>query len=534
MRYFVIFALCAACSSSPGHHVGSGNPDLSIGSGGDDGGAKVVEEPDPTTCAEAAQIRSNVGCEYWPTVTPNTVRKDFDFAVVVANTGGAAADVTITGGALSAPSMTTVAPGQLAKIYLPWVPELKQDNGDECNNPMDEALSVRADGKAYHLVSTTPVVVYQFNALEYAGKGGPPGKDWLACEMAAPACGQPGCFSYTNDASLLLPSTALTGNYRVIGWHASYGWGNVIAITATQDNTSVSVKLSLSSNTLAGAGVLAIPSGGTQTFNMNQGDVVVLATAQISTTADLDLGGSLVKADKPIQVISADQCASNPDQASACDHLEESVFPAETLGKHYLVAGVTGPQGQKVGQTVRLVGNVNGTKLTYSPMVAGAPNSLQAGQVAEIGPTDADFEITGDHEFTVATVQQGGSVVDPGTPLLKQRGDPSLSQLFAVEQYRRAYLFLAPDDYDENFVDVIAPTGAMLVLDGQAVTVMPTPIGASGFAVVRIALAGGMSDAHTLTSDEPMGIQVIGYGAYTSYQYPGGGNLHSIASPPIQ
>ena len=40
---------------------------------------------------------------------------------------------------------------------------------------------MRADGGAYHLVATRPVTVYQFNALEYKGQGGPGGKNWSSC-----------------------------------------------------------------------------------------------------------------------------------------------------------------------------------------------------------------------------------------------------------------------------------------------------------------------------------------------------------------
>jgi hypothetical protein len=33
-------------------------------------------------------------------------------------------------------------------------------------------------------------------------------------------------------------------------------------------------------------------------------------------------------------------------------------------------------------------------------------------------------------------------------------------------------------------------------------------------------------------ANEPVGLQVLGYGKYTSYQYPGGLNLGKIAPPP--
>ena len=35
-----------------------------------------------------------------------------------------------------------------------------------------------------------------------------------------------------------------------------------------------------------------------------------------------------------------------------------------------------------------------------------------------------------------------------------------------------------------------------------------------------------------LEATQPVGIQVMGYGLATSYQYPGGSNLSSIAPPP--
>jgi hypothetical protein len=35
-----------------------------------------------------------------------------------------------------------------------------------------------------------------------------------------------------------------------------------------------------------------------------------------------------------------------------------------------------------------------------------------------------------------------------------------------------------------------------------------------------------------LTASTGVGIQIIGYGQYTSYQYPGGLNLSVIAPPP--
>jgi hypothetical protein len=485
-------------------------------------GMLVVQ--DPQTCAEAAANKSYIGCDYWPTVVANPVWSIFDFAVVVSNPGTNSATVTVTG-PNSTNQTVTVAPGALQKIYLPWVSTLKGADASQCGISTSLVASLSQTAGAYHLVSSVPVLVYQFNALEYKPAGGPAGKDWSTCPGTVQKCGKMpiGCFSYTNDASLLLPSTALTGNYRVL---TDYG-GGYVAITATQDGTTVKVKTSLTGQVLSGTGIPTLGGGSIGTFSMNAGDVLELVG---SYKSGVDLTGSQVQADKPVQVIGGVPCFSNPANAT-CDHIEESVMPAETLGQHYVVTMPTGPLGNVPGATVRMVGNVDGTGLTYQPAVAGAPPSLNAGQVVEFDAT-TDFVVSGSHEFLVGTVMKSGQVVDPGASKGMQEGDPSLSAAVAVEQYRVKYVFLAPDDYDINYADAVAPMSASLMLDGANVTATPTRVGTTGYGVFRIHLTSGNSGAHTLTSDQPIGLQVLGYGLYTSYQYPGGLDLLSIAPPP--
>jgi hypothetical protein len=83
-----------------------------------------------------------------------------------------------------------------------------------------------------------------------------------------------------------------------------------------------------------------------------------------------------------------------------------------------------------------------------------------------------------------------------------------------------------------SYVDVVGPTGVRVALDGAPVLTAFTPIGATGFGVARVRLGAGQDGAHVLASSAPVGIQVMGYGFATSYQYPGGLNLTLIAPPP--
>ncbi len=501
------------------------------------GAAGAAPTGDPNTCEGAASLKSYVGCDYWPTVTANNVWSTFDYAVIVANAGNEPADVVVEQGGKQM-ATATVAPNSLEKIYLPWVPTLKGPDADSCGSAKPLGGTLGAVKGAYHLTATRPVTVYQFNALEYKGAGGPAGKSWASCAGNKP-CDNPlspsygakiGCFSFSNDASILLPSTAMTGNYRVTarrGWPAA-NMGGYIAITGTADGTQVKIKLSGTAKILGGAGIAAAGAGAVVQFTFNQGDVLELVGDPAS-----DLSGSLVQASAPVQVLTGMPCAQAPDGVQACDHLEETVFPAETLGKHYFVTPMTGPKGNPPGHIVRIYGNVDGTQLTYKPSKpAGAPSTISAGQVVELsGTVKTSFEVEGDHEFAVGTFMPGAEILDPNAGAGKELGDPSMSMVTAVEQYRTKYVFLAPDDYDVSYADLLVPDGAAMKLDGAAVTVPVTPI-ASGFGIARVKLAAGQKGAHTLESDKPVGVQVMGYGSYTSYQYPGGLNLIAIAPPP--
>jgi len=133
-------------------------------------------------CAPKSIGTSYIGCDYFPTVTGNTTGTQFDFAVAIANTTTSQASVTIDGGALGAPQVVTVPPSSVVVKTLPWQIALKL-----CNQPFTDGCgpgtvqtAALAQKGAYHLRSTVPVTVYQFNPLEYGN-----GSD----------------FSYSNDAS---------------------------------------------------------------------------------------------------------------------------------------------------------------------------------------------------------------------------------------------------------------------------------------------------------------------------------------------
>ncbi len=504
---------------------------------------------DPETCEEAVENRTYLGCEYWPTVVGNVVSPSFHFAVIVANGGMESADVEVTGpGGFQ--TSASVAPNAVATLYLPWVDALKGPSLDiECKSaPFTE--SVLAPGAAYHLVSSRPVAAYQFNPLEFYATGGPPDAVWSCVPgERTPDCE---CNSFSNDASLLLPVNALTGNYRGFTWrdqgNPSRSKPVYLAITAIEDDTEVNIKLGMNAATIAGSaesGIVAAAAGDLFTLTLDQGDVV-----QLIASPGADLSGTEIQTtkiddvQKPIQVIAGAPSARVPDDnVFSSDHIEEMVFPAETLGDDYLVTQPSAPSGLPAQHAVRIYGHVDGTELSYYPMPpAGAPSTIEAGEVVELSSVQSDFQVQGSEPFAVASFLVGTQLLDPNG----QIGDPSQSFATSRPQFRQKYVFLAPIDFKNSFANVVAPAGTVVAIDDTVLGDAQRSASFMGkdadkasdatFDVYRILLDSGPNadGAHVLTATQPVGLQLVGYGEYTSYQYPGGLNLNLIAPPPLE
>jgi hypothetical protein len=569
-----VAAFGCASIKNPGGASGSGGGGPQGGGGssggggnlppGGGGGYGVVSSSNPTTCAEAEVGHSYVGCEFWPTITANPVWTEFDPAVIVANGGTAAASVSIDGpGGFH--KDVTVAAGQLQTILLTWVNDLKGPEFSLTNTSGGRLnYSVRVNGGAYRLKASVPVTAWQFNPLQYVKTVCPEHPGIASCHSASV------------DASLLLPASAMTGNYRVFAYSSKNEgdlWGSVpggMAITATADSTTVRVQLGprcgveLFPGIELGTCISASKSGDipamkatdpVYTLQMNAGDVVQLvgAWAAYPQTRNADISGSVINADKPVQVISFNAIAQMPDYSIAnADHMEETVLPSEALGNKYIVVPPTTPNGDAVGHVVRIYGSVDGTHLTYpegKPM--GAPDLLMAGDMIQVpampvGQPAAEcvsvaghcmlaepFIVEGDQPFAVASFMVGGTLQMPGTDATNSRGDPAMTMEVTPAQFRKQYTFLAPADYLQNFADILIPRGAAVTLDGVPLTQTPTAIGRGDWGFVRAKLGMGNGGVHTVTTthDAGLGLQVAGFGFATSYYYPGGLNLNRISKP---
>ena len=174
-----------------------------------------------------------------------------------------------------------------------------------------------------------------------------------------------------------------------------------------------------------------------------------------------DFSGSLVQSDKPVQVIASVPCINIPQDKDACDHIEETVLPAETLGKHYVVAPPTGPKGKPVrtsssASTATRTARRSATsrRSRRVPATRSTPGVVDCGVV--------DRRVRGDAaptEFARDDVLLGAEVYEDRLRP-EQKGDPSQSNVVSVEQFRTKYVFLAPNDYPVLWADITATEDA--------------------------------------------------------------------------
>lgn len=532
-------------------------------------------------CAQAANQRSNVGCEYWAVDLDNAVIDDTSnaaaqqFAVVLSNAEpDLAANVVI--------EQDDAAPGepaQLVEVARARVPpfshrifrlgprEVDGSAPGTFNTGTHTALS-RA---AYRIRSSVPLVAYQFNPLQNVGV-------------------------FSNDASLLKPVEALTPTgssltdaYVVLGWPQTIASTDdprtnfnsrepidlraFLTLVGTRPNTQV--RITPTTRVLGGGPIAETQPGETIEFELGPFDVLNLETDDFNA----DFTGSIIAADGPVVVFSGNEASDAPwfntlSRRRCCaDHLEEQLDPIRTAGTNF-IASVSPNRSEALIAAGARIGPVDqveyfrvlavtdaGARITTSlPGEHSRFTLLKKGSFAELSSTE-HFTLSSDAPVMLAGISPSQAAAN--IPSALPGGDPSFLIVPPIEQFRSAYVFLTPDFYAFDFVRILAPPDARIVLNSQNLEDVP---GCS-----RSAIALGRPEDQTaepanalartwtvttcqlsfprihpdspdnllqegiqgdgpqfLISDRPVGVLVDGFDAFVSYAYAGGTDLAVI------
>lgn len=494
-------------------------------------------------CGEAEKTNSYVGCEYWPVPLTNTTELDatvFDYRVIVGNPNDVPVNVTVTR-AGSEVASELVDAGGLAEIALPWI------DGQSFAIGGDDWSSLAVANGAYRLISDRPVTVSQFNPFEYNAGG---------------------VFSYTNDATLLLPAHVLTGDYlglsyvpfsRATGTTGPFptppsfykypDYIAVVGIKSTPTNVEVWAAGHVAGET---SGRFADAARGSLiNFTLQRGEVVHVAAdtppncvpgrpgfsheedctmgicdyLDTCREIDFDLTGSRIRADQPVAVFGGHVCSYVPYTSQAYDHLEVQLAPIQTWGTEYVTAPMR-DAGTTYPNLVRVVAAFDGTEVTLSPPQDGLSTfTLNEFTFREFFAS-SPFQITGSRAILVGQFLLGQYFPEPDA----SRGDPAMTMLVPSAQYREDYVFVTPTSYNpttngQSYVMIVRPPGLDLVLDGATLSVTWESVG--GMEIGTVAVEGG---THTISGADAFGMITFGMGSFTSYAYPAGLNLEQITT----
>ncbi len=405
------------------------------------------------------------------------------FSVTVSNPtfSGGEADVTISQrGGDEAVAREDIEPGDLETFDLP-----RWDAEDSFKGP-----------RAFYVESDVPVTAHQFNPANNVGV-------------------------YSNDASMLIPLHSLGTRYRAACWPhdgVSAGYADYITVVASESGTEVSIVPS--ANVAAGDGVPAVQAGATLDVTLEKYEVLQVESVLQNGVAN-DLTGSLITSNRPVAVFSGNECAQIPSGVAACDHIEEQLFPIEHWGKHYFVIKFEPRKTEK--DLFRIIADKAGTTVETTPALPGFPATLAAGEYVEF-EHDADFEVEASEPVAVTQYMTGSQYCGQDPVAI---GDPAMLVVLPEEQYIDEYIFLTPNNYLFDYVNIIADEDTEVTLDDDEVDSDEfKDIPSSDWKRARIELDPGV---HHIKATRPVGVIVYGYDDDVSYAYPGGAELQPLS-----
>ena len=496
--------ICAGQICTPGSRICAGFTIVNECDAAGAGWTQVQTCPQGSACADGVCLSpcqvnlkdgSYLGCEYWA-VDLDNVQEAADQVV------GLVVSVP-SDGARTEARITNSATGVLLDAATLGVPDLFVEPGEVEIFRLPTGYDI--DGttlttNTFHLVTTSPVTVHQFNPLNGDGV-------------------------YSNDASLLLPSQVVGSDYVVMSWpHRKDNVATLrgfATIIATMPGTT-EVQVTPTANVAGGAGVAMIPAGTTRVFQLAQGQAINLETEGSDSG---DLTGTLVHANRQATVISGHECANVPVGISACDHIESQLFSVDTWGNRY-IADTFQPRSPTQIDIWRVMGGDNGVTVTTTPPVPGYEKfELQRGTWVQFASADA-FELSADGPILVGHYLTGsgypGAVKvcsDNGFGAEAGLGDPAFTLPAPTNRFLKRYAVLTPNGYEEDYLNVVARPDAVIKVDGQALTAPIVAVGASGWGVARQRVSPGV---HQVTGSSEFGLTAYGYDCDVSYAYPGG------------
>ena len=358
-------------------------------------------------------------------------------------------------------------------------------------------------------------------------------------------------YQYTSDGFLAIPVSAFGTEYVIAAYPqytaagSIYDLPSVSNIIAAYDDTEVSFTMGGTNGSRTTGG---LRKGQKATVTMMKGDVWCFADAGDAQ----DISGSLVKANKPIGVISGNQCANVPSGVYACDVINEMELPTFTWGKEYHVTPIVGRQKAPV---IRVFAKEKDTKVFRDGQdwMRLTLNSRGEGDAfIERRAFDGDLNSLVNAGGTPCKVISADKPIyvmlyNPGQTDDNVVSDPFQMVLTPLEQYQKEIVFATPNakggslPFTRQFVNLVyenTPDGAIpddlefaTVVNGKftwkRVNVQfgpspgfkfAVPIRGKNYSMKRLQLNG--DGVFRIRSSSPFAAYAYGFASYDSYGFP--------------
>lgn len=519
-------------------------------------------------CADAANSRSYLGCSYVASSLPNLAyafgtTPDAPMGVVLANDNPDMPirfSIRTPDGALAQliPEVTVEIP--LVAAFQVNMPATVSSQIQDRDGAVVQDRVTRADfteippgGMAIALLphrGSPEQTLVGFNSylIETTGR--------VAAYQFGPYCCN---YSFTNDASLLFPTTTLGTEYLYLGvpgWNyddpgdpdASSRIPAAMTIIATRPETELTITLPPGVEVQSDSAGRVSIQGQTVRATLGKGEVLDLMTAFQRggpPTPGPDMSGARISSTHPVAAFSGHVCTYVPEDTGACDHLQEQLFPTDTWGNDFALVPTkrraTNPNAREVVYW-KVLAKDDGTRIDLSvpfsqlsalpPGFRGVPDCrdhldgdaairLDAGQFCEFG-TPGALSMRSSGPLMVMGIISGEGTTGNGLPGA-HAGDPAIFLVPPTRQYRDAYSFLAPTTYFFDHVTIVTTPGATIELDGSPVDMgRAETIPGSDTIFVHLDIEDG---PHRLRGSHPFGIVAYAFDDWVSYAFTGGLNL---------
>ncbi|MGB1012623.1 MAG: IgGFc-binding protein [Nannocystaceae bacterium] len=453
----------------------------------------------PTTCPEAHQTATSLGCIFYPLDLDRSEQADaVPVWVTVINPH---TDIELDATIFERVENTWVELEGLVTLppessYVYTLPQRHHDGTGWVN------------GGSFRLATSRPATVYQFSGIDaYSPEG--------------------------SGASLLLPLSAWGSLYHIMGWqtHTANSIPSYLTVLSRTDGTEVTILPSAETS----PGNL-IDSGAPNTplkVLLDDGDFAQIAVAQSEQEVHYGLTGTIVQSggEHPVAVYSAHACASIPDDELNCNHAQEQLTPY-LYGTHFIAPRLPARDLENPESTLwQLYALENSTLVNIAGTYTSSAQSfvMKAGETLEVWSTgdEGSLEISTTREIAITGYLTDHAIEPPQTPL----GGPESIMLSPTNRWLSRYGLFTPPGWEAAYATVTRPIGVDVWLDDEVVdSELFTPLN-NTYEVANIPLADGM--AHFIEADEPILVISLGFGIGSAYASLAGWGTLQPAHEPI-